>query len=105
LLRILGIDSPLFSMPPLYLRKGSFSVQKMGSTTQGHGSLQSPTSYYHQGVTGVAVWCDPTYQIAAVYLSTLRAFDASTDEFDWDFDLFQNLVSSTLSSDSADVLS
>jgi hypothetical protein len=33
LLRVLGIDSPSFSMPPNHLRKGYFSVQKMGSTT------------------------------------------------------------------------
>jgi hypothetical protein len=33
LLRTLGIDTPSFSMPPLYLRKGVSFVQKMGSTT------------------------------------------------------------------------
>jgi hypothetical protein len=40
-LRTLGIDSPSFSMPPLYLRQVVFFVQKMGSTTSSANLIYS----------------------------------------------------------------
>jgi hypothetical protein len=44
----LGIDSSPFSMPPLYLRKAPFSVQKTRTTSE----LVSSKSVYGSFVTG-----------------------------------------------------
>jgi len=57
------------------------------------GILPSPSAFHHQGAAGIGIWVDPEHQIVGVYLSTIRTYDADTDEYDWDFDLFQNMVS------------
>lgn len=67
-------------------------VQSAHPWKKAHGTLPAPGTYYHQGASGVGIWCDPLNEIVGVFLSTIRAYDAATDEFDWDFDLFQNLA-------------
>ena len=62
------------------------------------GILPSSSTFFHQGAAGIGIWVDPKYQIVGVYLSTIRSYDATTDEYQWDFDLFQNMVTSALTS-------
>jgi CubicO group peptidase (beta-lactamase class C family) len=71
-------------------------VQGSSQWKRSHGTLQSLGTYYHQGAAGVALWCDPNHDILGVFLSTIRSFDASSQSFDWDFDLFQNLVTAAV---------
>ena len=48
------------------------------------------------GAAGIGIWVDPKHLIVGIYLSTIRTYDADTDEYDWDFDLFQNMVSAAI---------
>ncbi len=60
------------------------------------GILPSPSTFHHQGAAGIGIWVDPKHLIVGIYLSTIRTYDADTDEYDWDFDLFQNMVSAAI---------
>lgn len=60
------------------------------------GILPSPSTFHHQGAAGIGIWVDPESEIVGVYLSTIRSYDAATDEYDWNFDLFQNMVSAAV---------
>ncbi len=62
----------------------------------GHGSrIQSPRALNHLGGAGVALWVDPTHEIVGVYLETLLRASPDFEPF-WNFDLFQNAVTSAV---------
>jgi CubicO group peptidase (beta-lactamase class C family) len=71
-------------------------VQAPSPWMYAHGSLQAPGTYYHQGASGVGMWVDPTNGVVGVYLSVLRRIEPRTEHFEWDFDLFQNMVSAAI---------
>jgi len=82
------------------VREGSWGlgwmIQGSSQWARGHGTLQPVGTYYHQGASGVAMWCDPINNILGIFLSTIRKFDSVTESFEWDFDLFQNLITAAL---------
>jgi CubicO group peptidase (beta-lactamase class C family) len=57
-----------------------------------YGGIVPRGSYYHTGASGVGFWVDPAHQIIGAYFSVLRGRDPATNDFVWDFDLFQDMV-------------
>lgn len=62
------------------------------------GSLSPLGTFYHQGVGGIAFWCDPLNEIVGVFLSVWAHVDRESREARWNFDLFQNMVTASVAS-------
>lgn len=61
-----------------------------------HGALQPRGTFHHQGLRGCGMWVDPINEIVGVYLSVGMAVHEEIEEDDWDYDLFQNMVTAAV---------
>jgi CubicO group peptidase (beta-lactamase class C family) len=61
-----------------------------------HGALQPRGTFYHQGLRGCGMWVDPINEIVGVFLSVAMHVHEAVEEDDWDYDLFQNMVTAAV---------
>lgn len=61
-----------------------------------HGSLPAVGTFYHEGASGVGMWVDPHNHIVGIYLSVIQSLDPETEEFRWEFDRFENMVTAAI---------
>lgn len=94
--------TPGYTPMGLYVPDGSWGL---GWMVQGdarwpwwHGMLQPRGTFYHQGATGSGIWVDPVHEVVAVYLS-VNYRDMTTDDPHWEFDKFQNMVTTAVDYD------
>lgn len=71
-------------------------VQNQSRWKHGHGALQPAGTFYHQGMGGVAAWCDKANDIIGVYMSIAGIRSRETMETDWEFPAFQNMVTAAV---------
>ena len=71
-------------------------VQGAARWKRAHGTLQPIGTFYHQGASGAGVWVEPVSGVVGVFLSVLRHMDPETEEFHWEFDRFQNMVTAAV---------
>jgi CubicO group peptidase (beta-lactamase class C family) len=60
------------------------------------GSLTPDGSFTHGGGGGTSFWVDPSRDLLGVYFSFCNTRDPVTDEYMWDADLFQNMVTAAV---------
>ena len=60
------------------------------------GSLAPDGAFTHGGGGGTSFWVDASRDLLGVYFSFCNTRDPITDEFMWDFDLFQNMVTAAV---------
>ncbi|MGJ8744409.1 serine hydrolase domain-containing protein [Polaribacter sp.] len=61
-----------------------------------NGSLIPINAFHHEGSFGVGIWGDPKNELVGVFLSSIRTYDVKTDYYEFNLDLFQNMVYSAL---------
>lgn len=60
------------------------------------GTLRSPQAFEHGGAGGVYLWVDPVYEIAGAYFSVVLRVVPPFDNYDWNPDLFMNMVTAAV---------
>jgi CubicO group peptidase (beta-lactamase class C family) len=60
------------------------------------GSLVPDGAFTHGGGGGTSFWVDPVRELLGVYFSFCNIRDPVTDEYMWDFDLFQNMATAAV---------
>lgn len=73
-----------------------WGVQGMERWRRSQGILQPAGCYFHQGASGVAMWVDPAHRLSGIFMSVISKMCPSTEEYEWEFDHFQNMVTSAI---------
>ena len=60
------------------------------------GGLTGRGCVAHSGAGGPSFWIDTRRNIVGIYLATCRLMNAATGDLQWDFDLFQSLVTAAV---------
>ncbi len=60
------------------------------------GSLPLVGTVYHQGIGASFMWMDLKHDVIGVYLTIATDVNADMLEYNWDLDLFQNMVTAAI---------
>jgi len=77
-------------------RGNGWAVQSEERLKYIHGSLMPTKVFHHQGSFGVGIWGDSANELVGIFLSSIKSYDAKTDYYEFNLDLFQNMVYSAL---------
>jgi CubicO group peptidase (beta-lactamase class C family) len=72
-------------------------VQASNRWKYDHGALQPVGSFYHQGAASAGVWADHASGVIGIYLSLGGLRSRETLDSDWEFPVFQNMVTAAVS--------
>jgi len=71
-------------------------VQSHPRWVYSQGALQPRGTFFHQGAGGSGMWVDPVNEIVGVFLSVCMHMHEKVDTTDWDYDLYQNMVTAAV---------
>jgi CubicO group peptidase (beta-lactamase class C family) len=94
--QIPGIQARLFGATMEHASWGyGWAVESPTKWPYFHGSLHPPGSISHPGAGGAMFWVDPANEVVASYFEVCAEISEQM-EFKWNFDLFQNVITSAV---------